>query len=327
MGMTVSQVTADGLVDRLPEELPALLHRDGLVWVDVPEWSDEVEAVLTGAFALHPLALQDCARRNQVPKVHVYDDHVFIVLHAPRLGVGGHVHYLELDQFVGPDFLITVHGPLNEAVPQSDAMVEVGAVRNRIAAGRFRPATAQQLSHAVVSALTGRLKEHTAELTRDVWRLEQAVTGNQYSDPEKFLDEMFRARHGLLTVKTMCTLSGEVYGRMAKVRVFGDDAEPLLDDLVDQFHRLGVMADGQKDYLQGTIEFYQARTNTKMTIAAERLAVIAAVTLPVTALSSVFGMNVIVNGSTHWDWLILLLAVMAGMSAVLLWWTRKKGWW
>jgi Mg2+ and Co2+ transporter CorA len=125
----------------------------------------------------------------------------------------------------------------------------------------------------------------------------------------------------------MCTLSGEVYGRMAKVRVFGDDAEPLLDDLVDQFHRLGVMADGQKDYLQGTIEFYQARTNTKMTIAAERLAVIAAVTLPVTALSSVFGMNVIVNGSTHWDWLILLLAVMAGMSAVLLWWTRKKGWW
>jgi Mg2+ and Co2+ transporter CorA len=87
------------------------------------------------------------------------------------------------------------------------------------------------------------------------------------------------------------------------------------------------MADGQKDYLQGTIEFYQARTNTKMTIAAERLAVIAAVTLPVTALSSVFGMNVIVNGSTHWDWLILLLIVMAGMSTVLLWWTRKKGWW
>ena len=33
------------------------------------------------------------------------------------------------------------------------------------------------------------------------------------------------------------------------------------------------------------IEFYQTRTGTKMTIAAERLAVIAAVTLPITALS------------------------------------------
>jgi hypothetical protein len=35
------------------------------------------------------------------------------------------------------------------------------------------------------------------------------------------------------------------------------------------------MAETQKAYLHGTIEFYQARTNTKMTIAAERLAVIA----------------------------------------------------
>ena len=55
------------------------------------------------------------------------------------------------------------------------------------------------------------------------------------------------------------------------------------------------MADSQAEYLQGVIEFYQTRTNTKMTIAAERLAVIAAVTLPITALSSVMGMNVIVN--------------------------------
>ena len=29
----------------------------------------------------------------------------------------GHVHYLELDQFVGEHFLITVHGPLNPKVP------------------------------------------------------------------------------------------------------------------------------------------------------------------------------------------------------------------
>jgi Mg2+ and Co2+ transporter CorA len=75
------------------------------------------------------------------------------------------------------------------------------------------------------------------------------------------------------------------------------------------------------------IEFYQARTNTKMTIAAERLAVIAAVTLPVTALSSILGMNVIVNSSTHVGQLVALLTVMSVMSASLLLWARRKGWW
>lgn len=87
------------------------------------------------------------------------------------------------------------------------------------------------------------------------------------------------------------------------------------------------MAQGQHDYLHGVIEFYEARTNTKMTIASERLAVIAAVTLPVTALSSILEMNVIVNSSTHVGQLVALLAVMSVMSATLLLWARRKGWW
>jgi Mg2+ and Co2+ transporter CorA len=87
------------------------------------------------------------------------------------------------------------------------------------------------------------------------------------------------------------------------------------------------MADGQRAYLQGVIEFYQTRTTTKMTIAAERLAVIAAVTLPITALTSVLGMNVIVSDHTLVGPLVLLLAIMLVMSGVLLEWTRRKGWW
>ena len=77
----------------------------------------------------------------------------------------------------------------------------------------------------------------------------------------------------------------------------------------------------------GVTEFYRARTDAKTTIAAERPAVIAAVTLSVTAVSSVVGMNVIVNASTHWVVLILLLALMLTMSGEVLSWTKRLGWW
>jgi Mg2+ and Co2+ transporter CorA len=77
----------------------------------------------------------------------------------------------------------------------------------------------------------------------------------------------------------------------------------------------------------GVTEFYRARTDTRMTIAAERLAVIAAITLPITSLSSVLGMNVIVNDSTKWIQLIILLLIMLAISLVLLRWARKQGWW
>ncbi len=77
----------------------------------------------------------------------------------------------------------------------------------------------------------------------------------------------------------------------------------------------------------GVTEFYRARTETKMTIAAERLAVIAVMTLPVTALSSVLGMNVIVNERTLWLPLIILLAIMLSLSLILLRWAKRQGWW
>jgi Mg2+ and Co2+ transporter CorA len=238
------------------------------------------------------------------------------------------VHYVELDQFIGPNYYVTVHGPLNPAVKPDAALVETRTLARRLETGRLRPAAPFDLSAAVVGALTGRMRDYLAALTQEVWKLEQQVTAGRLGNAEVFLDEMFRVRHGLLAVRTMATLGREVYGRMATLEVFGADrGQGLLTDIVDQFQRIATMADGQKDYLQGVIEFYQTRTNTKMTIAAERLAVIAAVTLPITALSSVLGMNVIVNNSTHWLALTVLLLVMLVMSAILLVWARRKGWW
>lgn len=325
--MDVRFITEAGVQSCDPSDLPALLARtDGLVWVDVPVWDDQVEHSLRTAFGFHRLAIWESANRNKVPKIHQYDDHVFVVLHAPQPGPHGHIHYIELDQFVGERYLVTVHGPINPALDQRVAMVEVDAVVASLSTGKLKPHKALQLSHALVSALANRLRECTEELTTGVWRLEQRVTGGHLGDPEEFLEEMFRVRHGLLMISTMSILSREVYGRMLAIEAFGPAGLSQLRDTADQFSHLSVMADGQKSFMQGIIEFYQARTNTKMTVAAERLAVIAAVTLPVTAVSSALGMNLIVKDHTDGLLLVVTLAVMLAMSAMLLVWARRKGW-
>jgi magnesium transporter len=328
--MEVLLVTPAGAERRSPDELDGLLAEAragrGVLWIDVPAWDDEADAALTERFGIHPRAAGDCGRRNPVPKVHRYADHLFLVLHAPERGDRGHVHYVELDQFVGPGWMITVHGPLNPKVSPDAAAVETGAVVRRLAAGRAHPASAYELSYAVVAALTGRLRDYLSTLTEEVWALERQVTAGHIGNAEDFLEELFQVRHGLLAVRTMAALSREVYGRTATLAL-PDGAHPLVADLEDQFRRIAQMGDAQREYLQGVIEFYQTRTNTKMTIAAERLAVIAAVTLPVTAISSVMGMNVIVNDSTHIAWLVGLLAVMTALSIVMLIWAKRQGWW
>jgi Mg2+ and Co2+ transporter CorA len=327
--MDVHLIT-DGRVERHdPEDLPGLLERqEGLVWVDIPRVDAEAIRVLAEVFRFHPLAIQDCENRNHVPKVHVYPDHVFVALHSPELGKGGHVHHLELDQFVGPGYLVTAHGPLDPEVIPGLEFRETAAVLKRIEAGRFHPARSFDLSHAIVSAMIRHQVGFLGILALEVGLLEQRVIAEEKEDPELFLEELFRARHGLIAVRTLAALSREIYGRLATLtRFVPEDAQPLVADTADQLGRIAAMADGETEFLQAVIEFHQAMTNTKMTIAAERLAVIAAVTLPVTAISSVYGMNIIANDATDFWHLAVVLLAMATISGTLLRWAKRQGWW
>ena len=334
--MQLRWISATGVAEHPVDAAAELLTRsDGLVWLDVPTWDEAAEHVLRDVFGFHPLAIGECARRNQVPKVHVYPGHLFLVLHSPHAGAAGHVHTIELDQFVGDRFLVTVHGPLSAAADPAAARVEVDALAKRLESGKLRPQHAYDLTYALTSAVAKRLRDFTERLTADMWGLEyrfqevvKAGPSGHLRDPEQFLDELFRARHGFMVARTQAAVSREVFARMYKIKAFGPGrGQKRIDDAVDQFDHLRAMADGEKENLQGTIEFYQARTNTKVTIAAERLAVIAAVTLPVTAVSSILGMNVIVNDQTQPLELAIAVTAMAVMSVLLLFWAKRQGWW
>ena len=108
-------MTESGAERHTVTELDGLLAKDDLIWVDIPSCDDDAARVLRDVFHFHPLAIRDCVERNRVPRVHPYDDHVLMVMHTPERGRHGHVHYVELDLLIGPRYVITVHGPVNEA--------------------------------------------------------------------------------------------------------------------------------------------------------------------------------------------------------------------
>jgi len=311
-----------------PDQLRTLLARsDGIVWIDVPVFDDAAAATLADALGLHEHAIRDLRQRSHVPKVHPYPEHLLIVLHAPEQGEPGHVHLVELDQVLGPNYLLTAHGPLGEGVPAESAMRETRRTLERIESGEFRPASAADLSYAMVSALARRQEALVSGIATRIAALEQLVRRPGSEDPEDVLERMFMTRHELLTVRTMAHQSREIYGRILARGRLPVEARPLFEDLADQFDRVRGIGDGEKEFLQGAIDFFQSRTATKMNIAMERLALIAAIVLPVTAIASIYGMNVIVSERTDLRALFVALAAMAVIIVLMLAWARRHGWW
>src|SRR5688572_14849641 len=127
--MDVRFVGANGVESHDVAGLAALLERaDGFTWVDIPAFDEAAASLLRETFQCHPAVIDACARRNHVPSVHAYEHQFFTILHAPLLGKAGHVHLLELDQLVGLNYVITVHGPINPALDPSVALAETESV-------------------------------------------------------------------------------------------------------------------------------------------------------------------------------------------------------
>jgi magnesium transporter len=326
--MEVRYVDSGGVRAAADEEIGSMLvPEDGFVWVDVEEWDADAERLLQ-QLGCHPLVLEACQRRNHVPTVHAYEQHRFVTLLAPLLGGAGHVHLLELDVLLGERYLVTVHGPLNPAVDRRAAMVETRAALERIRNGRFRPASAADLAYALGSAVARRQRALIGEVAEKLPPLEQLVMASEFREPEELLERLFLIRHELVTGRTMAAQTQDVFARIVALDRFVPEAERrFARDLADQFDRVRSIADGEGQFLHGVIELYQTRVNTKMTVAMERLAVIAAVTLPVTAIASVLGMNVIVEQQTHWAALTIVVVIMLTISLLLLRWARRQGWW
>jgi magnesium transporter len=129
-------------------------------------------------------------------------------------------------------------------------------------------------------------------------------------EPPGVSRELFAARHELLTIKTMAE-QGRSAGRSSWIALphprawtCEGPARTVRDRRPHQ--RLTVT------FLISVTEFYRAPTDTKMTIAAGRLA--SSRRSPSRSLiSPVMGMNVIVNDSTRW---ILLTISQTGLVVI-----------
>jgi Mg2+ and Co2+ transporter CorA len=309
-------------------ELPERLDREGgFLWLDVPRCQTDTAVALETLFGFHQLSLRDARRMNPIPKAQAFPDHTFLVLHAVEATEGNDLHLVELDQWIGERFLVTTHGPLPAGISPATAFRDITSVRSRMESGDAIPGSPVELSNALVGSIASRMEGLLAGLAGGADLLERRVRESDPNDTEALLDELYRLRNRFLMLSRTSSRSGDTYERWATHARIPDGLRPAIDDVVDQFARLRSLCEEEKEGLTAVVEFHEARVATTMNIAMERLALITAILLPITAISSIYGMNVIVSGATRPLHLAVVLGSMAVVSGLILLWTRRHGWW
>lgn len=105
------------LTEAAPEELSALLEAGTQIWVEILRPNAEEVRVLRDVFRFHPLAIEDSINMRQRPKVEDYGSTLFTIMNPLHFD-DGELTFSELDAFLGPNFIVTVHSGVETLIDQ-----------------------------------------------------------------------------------------------------------------------------------------------------------------------------------------------------------------
>lgn len=313
-------------LDLSSEEFATVLKdNEGLLWVDFEATSpQDDEPLLRQVFGFHPLAVDDALQESHVPKIDDWGSYLYIVLHAVEFdgAKGGGVDTLELDVFLGKNYMVTHHDQPISAVER------VWSVCQRDA--RHLKNGADHLLYKLTDEVVASYMPVVEEIDEAVDRTEDEVFGR----PEPHvLERIFSLKRAILHLRRIIGPQREVLNKLARddYEVIDARARVYFRDVYDHLVRLHDITESIRDLVSGTLETYLSVINNRMNDIMKTLTIITTLFMPISFVVGFFGMNFfqplvpLEAWTTYPVFVITLLLLLLTPFGMYLW-MRRRGW-
>jgi magnesium transporter len=299
-----------------------LLEPGRLVWLDAERPTETDLALLAREFELHPLAIEDIRKGFQRPKLDQYGDSRLIVMFDARFSPGSQgsrVALHEVDIFIGPNYLITIHDEPVEAIAE---------LKDR---WRRHPALVEAnplgflLYHLLDNLVDGYFPVAEA-LEEQIEEVEERLF--ERSD-QVVLRDVTALRRDVIQFRRVLEPQREVINLLLRRedRLIDRATVPYFTDVIDLLLRLTTTADSMREMLAVVYETYLSLQSFALNNVLKRLAALTVILFTPTLISGIYGMNFVHMPELGWTFgypFALGLMVTAALTAALIF--RKNGW-
>lgn len=276
--------------------------------------------MLREEFGFHRLALEDAARQQQRPKVDEYPGYFFVVVYSVLpLEAGEPVHTIEVDLFIGRNYLVALHRgeipAMEEAIRRWD---------------RTDPELRHDvgfLVHTVVDSIIDAYFPVVDVIEDRLDEVEISLFSGHWNKPEELLD----IKRSLFTLRKATYPMRDVFNIFLRRddRVFSAETHPYFQDVYDHVLRLLDIIDIQRDMATGALDAHLSVISNRLNETMKRLTVITICVAIMGAIFGAWGMNF-----THVpldNWGLNGFYLVAGSTLVLtglaLVWAKRNDLW
>lgn len=295
-----------------------------LTWIDLESPTLEEVKSLMQEYLIHPLVAEELLKPTLRPKVDVYKNLVYLILHFPIFDqVKKTSTSQEIDFIIGKNFLVTAHYktiiPLHEIVK----LFEVGILLREEKLSK----NTGVLAFFVIRQLYGfalRQLDHIQvkidEIEENIFKGKEKETVETISMVRRDLLDFQRSIYGHDSILNSFALVGRKF--------FGPDFIHYTDIMMGELLRVKSLLENCKDTIESLHQTNDSLLTDKVNDIMRVLTIMAFVTFPLMLFAALFGMSNIVSmpivGTKGDFWIIL--GIMLACASILLFFFKRKKW-
>jgi magnesium transporter len=286
-------------------------------WIDIVNPSDEIVDSIIAEYDFHELDKEAVLEPWQSARVDTYEDYIFVILQFPKYDPKTK-RYLtnELNIFLSEHYIITFRFYASQTIDTLQNTYERVSDTTKI--------SSWSILYEIIDLLLSKTFKTLERFSKDVRIIEKALFSELNQGGKDLIQEMMIKKRNAITLKHMVRPQIGVI-KLLELRtnaMFEDSFEAYFENLDDKIQKIA----SEIDMLHENVESMEATMKilfdleTNSTI--KYLTFFSAFMLPLTLITSFFGMNI--ENVPFTDWIVygLLIGTTIGLVAVL--WILKK---
>jgi len=291
-------------------------------WIHILNPSEENFDYLIENYNFHPLDIEDCRSKVQRPKIDIYDDYYFLILHFPSFDKANRfLDTKEVKIFWGKDFIITI-GNSHWIVKKF-----FNTVKENLEA--FKQELSAETSDALLYEIMERLMKDTLSLVGRIGSEVDQINYGLFNDKsQKIIEKISVTRKNVILLDTSFRPQVRVFHKFesGEIKGFAEEMEEYWGNILDYYQKLWDMIEDYKELIEGLSKTYDSLQTNKINEIIKMLTLISTVMLPMTFIASVYGMNIGLPFQNYPAAFIIVAAIMLGVLMLFLWFFIRKKW-
>ncbi len=282
----------------------------------------DIEALQRAYPFIHPLNIEDMTSISERPKIDLEDDYVFTVLHFPRWDEKLRLsRSSEVDIVVGRGFLITSHDGSLKPLERLYRGAESDMEKREQLLGRG----AAHAYYLVIDALVDHMFPILRKVDQNIRRLEERIFIDEGRVIIRDIAELRRDIIALRRIIRQIVPTIETLDRYV-AHVFRDDLEDYFDDIVDHIHRARDIIDEDSEVIANLADTADKLLSHRLNNIIRVLTIFSVIMLPLTLVSSIYGMNIDLPLQTHPESFEIVAGIMLMIAVMMLVYFRIRRW-